>query len=332
MRKSKWKYLKQEDILQILMEVYNEFGYLKYTHYKKLASERRLPGMNVILNKLNKKWSEILKLLKINNSKFKLRINIDKNTIKIDKNIIKIVGEHKFPDIEDIYLKCGVYKILNIYNNKIYIGSSINLYNRFCHHASELKSNIHKNKHLQSSWNKYGAGVFVFEVIEYINDKDNLLRREQFWIDYYKSYIKEIGYNICKIAGSCLGIIRSTETRKKMSNSKKGVKKSEETKQKMRKPKYKSLTKIKNGTYKEVNRKPKNKEKLHKQISELKRGSNNPCAKLNEKDVREIKILIRNGVKNKEIAKKFNVSDNAISSIKHNKRWKHVLLDGDIAL
>ena len=55
-----------------------------------------------------------------------------------------------------IRFKAGIYKISNLSNDKFYIGSSVNLYNRFHTHSTKLKSNIHKSKHLQSSYNKYG--------------------------------------------------------------------------------------------------------------------------------------------------------------------------------
>jgi hypothetical protein len=54
------------------------------------------------------------------------------------------------------------------------------------------------------------------------------------------------------------------------------------------------------------------------------RGENSPFAKLTEKDIPVIRELLREGIKTTEIAKKFNVSRAAISSIKHNKTWTHV--------
>ena len=41
------------------------------------------------------------------------------------------------------------------------------------------KNNKHGNKHLQRSYNKYGEENFVFEVLEFVEDKNNLLEREQ---------------------------------------------------------------------------------------------------------------------------------------------------------
>ena len=48
--------------------------------------------------------------------------------------------------------------------------------------------------------------------------------------------------------------------------------------------------------------------------------------KLNEKQVKEIRIQIKNGEKMKVLAKQFNVDDSTIGYIKRNKIWQHVLV------
>ncbi len=81
--------------------------------------------------------------------------------------------------------KSGIYKITNLVNSKIYVGSSINIYNRRHTHTTKLNKNIHSSRHLQSSYNKYGRHNFLFEVIEYCS-KEVLTEREQYWIDALK--------------------------------------------------------------------------------------------------------------------------------------------------
>lgn len=103
----------------------------------------------------------------------------------------------------------GIYKILNTVNCKLYVGSAVNIENRWKLHRNQLKRNVHKNKHLQASFNKYGEQYFVFEVIEYC-EKDKLIEREQVYIDWFKPQ-----YNVCKIAGSLLGFRHSEETKEK---------------------------------------------------------------------------------------------------------------------
>ena len=74
----------------------------------------------------------------------------------------------------------GVYKITNTINNKYYIGSSNNIEYRLKTHFRELLKNNHPNKHLQSSYNKYGINSFTTEVLEICED---IISREQYYID-----------------------------------------------------------------------------------------------------------------------------------------------------
>ncbi len=119
-------------------------------------------------------------------------------------------------------MKTGIYKIFNKINNKIYIGSSINLNKRKYYHFYKLSKNNHSNKHLQSAYNKYGKDNFKFEIIEYIQDKNLLLEREQYWIDLLNSCNDNVGYNILPKAGNSLGYIHSKSAKKKISKANSG--------------------------------------------------------------------------------------------------------------
>ena len=54
------------------------------------------------------------------------------------------------------------------------------------------------------------------------------------------------------------------------------------------------------------------------------RGSQNGCAKLNEKKVREIKDALKRGEQCAALGRKYGVSDVSIVLIKSGKRWRHV--------
>lgn len=76
----------------------------------------------------------------------------------------------------------GIYQIRNLVNGKVYIGSTTESFKRrWFHHESCLKNGTHKNKHLQSAYNKYGKENFVFEVMETLEDA--ILEREQYYLD-----------------------------------------------------------------------------------------------------------------------------------------------------
>lgn len=112
----------------------------------------------------------------------------------------------------------GIYKITNILSNKIYIGSGIDINNRWAVHRYQLKNNKHVNIHLQNSYNAYGLDSFKFEIIE-ICEKEKFEEREQYWMDIYNSYDKNLGYNICNVARTTLGYKHSNEIKLKISAS-----------------------------------------------------------------------------------------------------------------
>lgn len=118
----------------------------------------------------------------------------------------------------------AIYKIENIINNNIYIGSAVNIKTRWWNHVSELRGGRHRNKHLQRAWNKHGEDNFIFSILE-ICDIEKLIELEQFYIDTLRPQ-----YNICLTASSQLGIKRTLEQRERMRNSQLGKKLSQEHK------------------------------------------------------------------------------------------------------
>ena len=105
--------------------------------------------------------------------------------------------------MESIPKKSGIYQIRNLVNGKIYIGSAVNLRKRMHKHSSNLRHNKHCNIKLQNAYNKYGKDNLVFEVVELVPNKEQLLDREQYYIDTLNT-VNE-GYNICPIAGNTMG-------------------------------------------------------------------------------------------------------------------------------
>ena len=106
----------------------------------------------------------------------------------------------------------GVYKIINKTNGKCYIGSSININNRWAKHKALLRHNKHENKKLQNAWNKYGEENFQFIVVKEC-DNEILLEEEQSYLDELgaQDFINKINrnfdkicYNVSAIANTCI--------------------------------------------------------------------------------------------------------------------------------
>lgn len=89
----------------------------------------------------------------------------------------------------------GIYCIKNLTNNKVYIGSSINIYNRLTEHFSRLKKNRHPNKQLQSDFKD--SHKFICKVV-FLCTKEELLANEFMFFNIYSNiysmYNKTCGY------------------------------------------------------------------------------------------------------------------------------------------
>lgn len=80
----------------------------------------------------------------------------------------------------------GVYCIRNLASGKAYVGSTSNLSRRWTReHLRLLRRGVHQNKHLQSSWKKYGEPAFVFDVLAETEPKD-LLETEQAFLSAFE--------------------------------------------------------------------------------------------------------------------------------------------------
>ena len=92
-------------------------------------------------------------------------------------------------------MNSGIYKIINVLNNKMYIGSTKNFKKRFQTHLRMLRKNKHHSIKLQRAYNKYGEENFKFEIVEECEYTKNLIiERENYYIKKFNS--KENGYNI----------------------------------------------------------------------------------------------------------------------------------------
>ncbi len=77
-------------------------------------------------------------------------------------------------------------------NDRVYIGSSIDVHIRLNTHKAELRRGCHHAIKFQKDWDKFGENSFVFELIEECSI-EILRSREQYYIDLEEAYTK--GYN-----------------------------------------------------------------------------------------------------------------------------------------
>lgn len=117
---------------------------------------------------------------------------------------------------------CGIYLIWNKISNKEYVGSSKNLYDRIHGHIHLLKRNAHHNKHLQSSFNKYGMDNFEYKILEFCNEEIRF-EVEQKWISQLKPK-----YNKSENVIANFGQSPTIEVRDKIANTLKAKHKSGE--------------------------------------------------------------------------------------------------------
>ena len=96
----------------------------------------------------------------------------------------------------------GVFQIRNTVNEKVFIGSTLNLPGIFNRHEFQLKMGGHPNKILQADWNEFGAENFEFEILEEVFPRENpdydyaadLEVLEDLWLEKLEPY-GERGYN-----------------------------------------------------------------------------------------------------------------------------------------
>lgn len=116
----------------------------------------------------------------------------------------------------------GIYKIVNLKNGKVYIGSAKNFDERKSRHFIDLFKKKHVNGHLQRAFNFYGASSFQFIILEQLGEynKEIYFSNEDKWMNFYNSRNPVNGYNIAAASGGGhLGCTHSTETKKKISLS-----------------------------------------------------------------------------------------------------------------
>lgn len=186
--------------------------------------------------------------------------------------------------------KSGIYAILCAENGKLYIGRSMDMVNRKSRHFTSLRKNVHHNKSLQYDYNVYGEGRFSFIILEHVSP-EILREREEHWI------LENIdrSYNLVLGSSGLTGYLHTEESKVKMSEWQKDRRFSEEHKKKL------------SESHKGYQMPQEQKDKI--------RAANKGRVFIDIEKAKEIKRLILDGVKYREIAKQLKVGVGTIVAI-----------------
>ena len=96
----------------------------------------------------------------------------------------------------------GVFQIRCLTNEKVFVGSSLNLPGIHNRHKTQLRHGMHQNKALQADWNAFGETSFAFEILDELTPRpdpaydyrEDLTVLEDVWLEQLQPY-GERGYN-----------------------------------------------------------------------------------------------------------------------------------------
>ena len=228
----------------------------------------------------------------------------------------------------------GIYKITSP-SNKVYIGSSVNIHNRWCLYRN-LKCKTQTR--LLNSLKKYGSEKHTFEILECCDFKE-LYKKELEYGLQYNVLDRNTGLN-CRLpkAGEAKTYM-SKETKKKIGDANRGKsvgKSYGHYKSKLKKLSTSQVIEIRillkegKSTQKEIGNKYNVSRKIISNISkgisyktigiEIELSNRLPInMKLTKEDYIMIKKLYKEGKTQTEISKLFNVDQSNISNIINNK-------------
>jgi len=101
----------------------------------------------------------------------------------------------------------GIFLIRNNRNDKVFVGSALNLPGIINRHRFALERGLHANKRLQADWNEAGSDNFAFEIVDELSAsvqgergyRKELTALEDLWLERLQPY-GERGYNEPKIS------------------------------------------------------------------------------------------------------------------------------------
>ena len=197
-----------------------------------------------------------------------------------------------------------VYLLHNIVNNKVYVGKTNDMSERWYNHCSLARSTNKKIKYfIHYAIAKYGLDSFTMSIIRKFDLESICLQAEKYWIEFYGSRNAKYGYNLTDGGEGISGWHHTPETLKKMSAAHTGKTRSASHRESIR------LARL--GQ--------KRAESTVKKLS----GANSAHAKLTQEIVDEIrKLYATDSYSHRDLAKIFDISNTQITNILNNRQWK----------
>lgn len=159
------------DVVAVLTESANPQGY-----WRRLKQRLKEEGASIIKN---------LRALKVQASDGKYYA-IDSARLYDIIDIARLLFSVGRRERQNLPEEAGVYAIENTLTGERYIGSSLNIPQRWLQHRADLQKGSHSSSFLQEAWNRDGADAFTWIVLEYTKDIAELESIEQCYIDSWQ--------------------------------------------------------------------------------------------------------------------------------------------------
>lgn len=214
----------------------------------------------------------------------------------------------------------AVYQIVCRENGYVYIGQTKNLYRRIGEHSISLRKGYHRNRALQSDFDKYGGDSFDIEILcTGVSDMDDIERA-------YISAATENGtcYNV--FSGGVSGYSVPQYIKDAVSNRHKGKKYDE---YRIRRLSNSAREQWKNQEYRDKMSSSAKRQwddpDYRRMMIELHTGGQDACGhKLTANDVIEMRKLRSDGMCVKDIASAYSISEPAAYSAIRGETWKNI--------
>lgn len=227
----------------------------------------------------------------------------------------------------------GIYKITNLINGNSYIGLSTHIEDRWKYHQTKYNWEREKDKTLYQAFIKYGVENFSFEILEECLPEE-LSEKEKFYINKYNTY--KNGYNMTAGGEDNQGESHPKhkltkediiDIRTRYDNLERRYEVYQLYKDKIGESGFSKIWKgetwktIMMEVYTEQNKQY----HLHDTAN---KGSMNGRARLNENDVKNIRLRRKNGEQLKEVYKDYQdkVTYGSFTNVWTYQNWKNIVV------